>query len=287
MSPYRTARFRALGFDFAVDTGDAAIGRHLDAALGALRVPGAPCHRYSIDGAGGGITLSLDGHRLVAVDDRAAALSHLLWDVNRRAIEAGGRRHLVLHAAAAEHGGQVVVLPGPSGSGKTTLVAALVRAGLRYVTDEAVALGLDDRLVHPYAKPLDVDAGSWAVLADLAPAADPDLAPYPKDQWHLPPASLGSAPLASPAPAILVVAPAYRPGRTTVLVPAPRSHTLVSMAEQSFNFGHHGSRALEALAGALRRCRCFRLDYADLDRAGELVLAALEEVAAAGTGSEQ
>lgn len=277
-----TACLWALGFDVTVRTDDAALARFLDATLGALAVPGPASHQYSLATEGPAdnpsYVIALDGAVLRRVDDRATALGHLLWDLNRRAIETAGGRHLLIHAAAAESAGRVVLLPGPSGSGKTTLVAGLVRAGLRYVTDEAVALGLEDGLVHPYAKPLDVEAGSWPVLADLAPPDDPALAPYPSDQWHVAPGIFGAGRVAPGAAApVLVVAPTYQTGVGAELVPLARSHTLVSLAEQSFNFADHGVHALDLLAATLRRCECYRLHYDDLAAAAELVVGLLNQ----------
>jgi hypothetical protein len=49
--------------------------------------------------------------------------------------------------------GRAILLPGRSFRGKSTLVAALVRAGATYYSDEYAVL--DDRgRVHPYARPL-------------------------------------------------------------------------------------------------------------------------------------
>jgi hypothetical protein len=57
--------------------------------------------------------------------------------------------------------------PGPSLSGKTTLVAALVRAGALYFSDEFAFLD-EDGLVYPYPRPLSVkadngDDAKWSV----------------------------------------------------------------------------------------------------------------------------
>lgn len=58
-----------------------------------------------------------------------------------------------LHAGVVAVGDRLVILPGASGSGKSTLVAALLRAGATYFSDEFALL--DARgLVHPYSRPL-------------------------------------------------------------------------------------------------------------------------------------
>lgn len=58
-----------------------------------------------------------------------------------------------VHAGAVAHNGRAMIFPGHSFSGKSTLVAALVRAGAIYYSDEFAVLDAVG-LVHPYAKPL-------------------------------------------------------------------------------------------------------------------------------------
>jgi hypothetical protein len=58
-----------------------------------------------------------------------------------------------IHAGVVGWNGKAVILPGRSGVGKSSLVAALLRAGARYYSDEFAVV---DRLgrVHPYPRPL-------------------------------------------------------------------------------------------------------------------------------------
>jgi hypothetical protein len=58
-----------------------------------------------------------------------------------------------IHAGAVAHKGRAILIPGESFSGKTTLVAALVRAGTVYYSDEFALLD-ENGLVYPYAKRL-------------------------------------------------------------------------------------------------------------------------------------
>jgi len=62
-------------------------------------------------------------------------------------------RHIFVHAGVIAHKGAAIVIPGATMAGKTTLVAALVRAGAEYYSDEFAPLD-EDGLVHPFAKPL-------------------------------------------------------------------------------------------------------------------------------------
>jgi hypothetical protein len=98
------------------------------------------------------------------------------WTVDGDAdrVEAAVRAHVALHAP--EHvfvhagvvalGDRALVLPGPSRAGKSTLVAALVRAGATYHSDEFAVLDRDG-MVHPYAKALSLRALGTLAQVDL------------------------------------------------------------------------------------------------------------------------
>jgi hypothetical protein len=60
---------------------------------------------------------------------------------------------IFIHAGVVGHNGRTIVLPGMSFAGKTRLVAALVREGAVYYSDEFAVIEMDG-LVRPYAKPL-------------------------------------------------------------------------------------------------------------------------------------
>lgn len=62
-------------------------------------------------------------------------------------------RRVFVHAGVVGWGGRAVVIPGRTHSGKSTLVAALLRAGATYYSDEFAVLDARGR-VHPYPEPL-------------------------------------------------------------------------------------------------------------------------------------
>jgi hypothetical protein len=73
----------------------------------------------------------------------------------RQFIAHNAPEHVFVHAGVVAHEGRAIMIPGPSFSGKTSLVAAFVRAGAVYYSDEYAVLDADG-LVHPYAKPLSI-----------------------------------------------------------------------------------------------------------------------------------
>jgi hypothetical protein len=79
------------------------------------------------------------------------------------------RRRIFVHAGVVGWNGEAILLPGQSGSGKTTLVAALVRAGATYYSDEYAVVDAKGR-VHPYPRPLSIrseTAGQPAVTTPV------------------------------------------------------------------------------------------------------------------------
>jgi hypothetical protein len=98
-------------------------------------------------------------------------------------------RLVFVHAGVVGWRGRAIVLPGVSFAGKSTLVAALVKAGATYHSDEYAVLDTRGR-VHPFACALRLRAD---VGAEVVPAE-----------------TLGE-PAARPLPVGLVAALAYRP----------------------------------------------------------------------------
>ncbi len=101
---------------------------------------------------------------------------------------------IFVHAGVVAIDGRAVVVPGRSFSGKTTLIAALVRAGAVYYSDEYAVLD-EDGLVHPYPKPLSLrlEEGSRLQTEHTVDA-------------------LGGVSGDGPAPVRLIVATQYRRG---------------------------------------------------------------------------
>ena len=76
----------------------------------------------------------------------------------------GWRRHLLLHAGAAEKDGRALVMTGMSGSGKSTMAALLGESGWRFLSDEFALLGLQDGAVHPFPRLVSLKNGGIEAL---------------------------------------------------------------------------------------------------------------------------
>lgn len=75
----------------------------------------------------------------------------------------------ILHAGAVADGRRSVLLPGESGAGKSTLTAALVAAGLDYLSDDFVPIHSRSCRALPFPLAMSVKEGSWPAVLRMFP----------------------------------------------------------------------------------------------------------------------
>lgn len=213
----------------------------------------------------------------VDVPGAAAAVDHLQWHLNSQVVDVVHTHSTGLHAAAAATGGATVLLPAVSGAGKSTLVAALVRDGWSYLTDEAVEVD-DDLTAHGYPKAITIDPGAQPLFPELRPQWD-DTA-----SWYVSPDDFASGWSATPLPISHVVFPQYSPDRPVDVRRLGPAATVVALAQCTFYFNSDGERHLPLLARLARTVPAFEIEYPDLESALTLVRDILREVPPAAGG---
>jgi hypothetical protein len=275
--------FRAFGHEFVVRTMDVALCRYLEAVLDPFADGSADPPAYSVVDRGEATknryALYFGRERLALTPSGSFAVATLLWHVNRGAISSAGEFVLV-HAGAVEWEGRAALFPAPMESGKTTLVAGMVRAGARYLSDEAAAIEPETLLVHPFPKSLTINVGSRAVLPDLAPEVEPELAQrYLGHDWHVDARTIRSDAIAPATAPSFVIAPTYVRDAPTALSPITRAEAVMCLGRNSFNLLDHGRRGLEVLAAVARRSTCHRLVVGDLEQACDLVRRVISDTA--------
>jgi hypothetical protein len=273
---FESQGLRCVGFSWAVRANDPALVDDVTDLYRACLDHGPARHRFVLWRRGHSGDRHIDVYRddlaVLRRASRELALAHLAWEVNQGVVaESGGR--LLLHAAAAEQDGVVVLLPGPQGSGKSTVVAGLVRAGLGYVTDEAVAVDRSTATIEPYPKPIALDASALSALGDPWPGPDPDGHAW-LGQRLVAPQSIRPDAVSGDGGAVhLIVLPTFRRGQRTTIEAISRSEAAVSLAQNAFNFETSGRGALKLVARLVRESECYRLEFGELDDACGLVLA--------------
>ena len=184
----------------------------------------------------------------------------------RRYVAGHAPERFFVHAGAVSYGGRAILIPGSSFSGKSMLVAALVRAGADYYSDEYAVLD-EHGLVHPYARPLSIRRER----------------PEPPDRPSA--ESLGGSVGVEPVPVGLIAATAYRPQAT--FCPEPRSTAQGMLALMAHMTGsrQRPKEALEAARRAAATALVLDGERGEADAAAEVLLQRLAGRAANGVGS--
>lgn len=169
-------------------------------------------------------------------------------------IAAQSRDFLFVHAGVVSHQGRAIVVPGRSFSGKTSLVAALVRAGAEYLSDEYAVFDGHGRVL-PYAKPLSVRDGG-ALAGGRYTAED-----------------LGGRSGAGPVPVGLVVSAPYREGARWRPAAMTAGQALLALLENTVQVREQPRLAMRTLPLAVAQARGFRGRRGEADRAAAWLLA--------------
>lgn len=152
-------------------------------------------------------------------------------------------RSFAVHSGVVSTGDVAIAFPAESGAGKSTLTAACLRAGFRYLSDEALVVDWDEEHVRPYPKWLSLS--EWSAQQLGLPAGPDD----EERSWTA--ADLGSCAV----PAFLrlghIVLIDRRPGPPE-LVALSRAVAARHLLQLSFN---HYQRPQQAFVLAVRLAR--------------------------------
>jgi hypothetical protein len=162
-------------------------------------------------------------------------------------------RMTFVHAGAVAHEGRAMIFPGHSFAGKTTLVAALVRAGATYYSDEFAVLD-ENGLVHPYAKPLSIRDGTGLSQADRDVE---DLGGVAGDE----PLALG-----------LMVVTSYRPGARWAPEELSQGQASLALLASTVSVRARPKAAMRAATRALTGAVALRGERGDADEVADQLL---------------
>lgn len=211
-----------------------------------------------------------------------AALLALAVALNRRALD--GWPNLAVHAGVVAHAGRALAVPGASGIGKTTLVAACLRAGFDYVSDESLVT-TDETVatarVKAYPRPLGLSPWSAAAVGLALPGA-PDSQSDPPSEVLADAAEFGSRSLGTDErPRLEHVVVPHRSPETAPprLVRRHRVDTVPLLLAMAFNHYRAPEAALRTANALAQASSCWDLHYGDPLAGGELLWALVNEPA--------
>lgn len=178
--------------------------------------------------------------------------------------------HLVIHAAVIEKNGFAAVMPAPPGSGKSTLTASLIQEGWRLLSDELTLIHLDNHRVSPFPRPVSLKNESINVIKNRYP--DVVFGPVSSDTakgtvCHIRPPTLSVKNQHIDCPVGWVIFPKYQAGAETEFLPFGKAQTLMSIAENSFNYSVLGQLGFDALKNIVATADCYQFKYSNLDEA--------------------
>jgi hypothetical protein len=217
-------------------------------------------HLYSLIVAGGPgagrrrkLHLLFGGTILMA---RQRSLSAIVDDLEREMTLLVGTkapRRVFVHAGAVAWRGRAIVLPGRSFTGKSTLVAALVRRGARYLSDEYAVFDNVGR-VHPYPRPLGIrEPGEQKGRPTLVE-------------------TLGGRPRRTPLPLGWVVVAPFTSDASWGVRPIPPGEATLELVANSLAAREAPQRVLGALATACSGAQAFRGTRGEANGAADAIL---------------
>ncbi len=167
------------------------------------------------------------------------------------------RDRVFIHAGTVAYDGRAIVLPGDSFAGKTTLVAALVREGATYYSDEFAVLD-PEGYVHPYPKLLSI-RGARDEAAAAVPASE-----------------LGGATGEVPVPVALVAVTSYRPKAPWSPVRLPPGEAALALLSHAVPARKRPAEALRAVRRVAEECACVRSERGEAQPVARALLATLD-----------
>jgi hypothetical protein len=191
------------------------------------------------------------GVRRIAQGANLEELLDLLESELHFQVAVAARTRLFVHAGVVAWNGGAIVLPGRTHAGKSSLVAALVRAGATYYSDEYAVLD-DDGSVHPFARALGMrDAAGRTHRVDPRTIG-----------------GVGDAPL----PVTRVIATRHVAGGEWRAVPMSPGETVLALFDNTLAARSRPADALRILSAVARRAYGFRGERGDADAAVEQIL---------------
>lgn len=157
------------------------------------------------------------------------------------------RERLFVHAGVVGWGGKAVVLPGRTFSGKSSLVAALVRAGATYFSDEYAVFD-EGGSVHPYAKPLSL--------------RDED----GKPRGTYPAEALGGEAATGPLPVGVILGARYEAGARWRPRPLSPGRAMLALLENTIQVRRQPQAAMRILQKVALNAEAFQSKRGEADR---------------------
>lgn len=216
-------------------------------------------------------TVSVDGGDLFSKINYEQVLWLLMQDVVTQ-LNGTATTNLVFHAAALADVNSGIILCGQSGTGKSSLAAWLTANGLRYLTDEVIALSTEGNEISGLCRSIVLKRGSAFIWRRWLTHTDSDgfLQFNDGSAWVEPTLFNTESVCAAVQPRVLIF-PHYASEaefHVEQLSPADALFRLLQCLVNTRNFPDHGMSAAAHLA---RQVTAFSLTYSNIESATEWI----------------
>lgn len=245
--------FAALDHVFSIECDDAETGERLGGILAPLATTRPPSTTYAIVTSASPLFIDVfaGDERIAHVDDSSIAEEHLIWAINRGAVDSW--RGPLIHGGAVESpSGIGVLVVGRSGAGKSTLVTALVRAGFGYLSDELIPIE-PDGTVRGHPRAISLKQGSWAMFPDLEPVSVEVSRSDGIGQRHVDPSRVAERIVRRTRPGLVLILTGTPSDRQPLAVDAaPPSRAVYELCHHAFDVASLGQAGLESIRSVVR-----------------------------------
>ncbi len=203
----------------------------------------------------GGVAVLRGRRTLALVQDVPAASIALVADL-QSAVARKAAGYTFVHAGVVEIDGRALVLPARSHGGKSTLVAALIRHGAGYGSDEFAVIDRAGR-VHPYARPLALRTASGMTRVRAA--------------------DLGGSVVARALPAGAVVFTGFSAGADLSPVPASKGEIVLGLLRHCLGVRGRPAETMSALRAVAADAAGFSSPRGEADATAGALIAMMRE----------
>lgn len=203
--------------------------------------------------------------------DQAYAM--LEWGMNW-CIANHAHQFFILHAAAIERKGQVIILPAPPGSGKSTLCAAMAFSGWRLFSDELTLISPATLEITPCTRPINLKNNSIDILqrrvsGSVFSTRSEDTTKGTVALMKPPKESVSM--MQQTAKPKAVIFPKYAPGAPATLTALNSLAAMQSLIDNCFNYHILGQTGFQTACNLLDKIRCYSLEYSVFEEADNLL----------------
>lgn len=210
---------------------------------------------------------AVNGSNLFNNFDYETALQHLMRDALTQ-LNGVSETQLIFHAAALAYEGNAVMLCGQSGSSKSSLAAWLTAAGLKYLSDEVVAMPIDHQKISGLCRSIALKRGSTFIWRHwLKDQASDGFLKFKDDSAWIEPTLFNPNAIQAVAEPRILIFPHYHHEAEFLVKRITQAEALFRLLQNLVNARNFPDYGMAATSRLARRVNAYTLTYSDIETA--------------------